>query len=363
MGQRGLRALRVGRMNVFFQGSLAARWMSGRQRMETLQSLGANVRPFCQSRWLDQAHPNALRRVLGRPCFKPEVVDSCNEAWLAAVTESRPEVVWCEWPKLIRSETIRAARAVLPDALFVAFYDDNPFGLRTSEDWQWQVFLDAIPDYDLHLVKRASDIAELQARGAAAAEIFVSGYFEPLFFPPALPGGSHYPLVFVGTPLDRRAEFLSKVVDAALPLHVFGNRWEREPLRRSNKALFHSAVLEKDYADVLRGARISLGLVSSSNLDEYSMRTFEIPACGSFLLAQRTRTHSELFAEGREAEFFDDANECIEKARFYLGRENLRREIAAGGLRRCVESGYGLRSRMQDALNKIENLRETPVYF
>src|SRR5262249_32018444 len=131
-----------------------------------------------------------------------------------------------------------------------------------------------------------------------------------------------------------------------------------------HKKHFREGVLGHVYANVLRESRVNLGFVSSSNLDEYTMRTFEIPACGAFMLAERTPTHLELFREGVEAEFFDSVSECAEKIRFYLRKEETRRRIADAGYRRCLADDYSLKGRMTEVLKKIESLVcEAPVHI
>ena len=86
------------------------------------------------------------------------------------------------------------------------------------------------------------------------------------------------------------------------------------------------------------------------------MRTFEIPACRGFLLAERTPLHQELFTEGKEAEFFSSTEECADKIRFYLSHESARAQIAQRGFQRCLDSDYSLRSSMAQALEQIESV-------
>ena len=93
------------------------------------------------------------------------------------------------------------------------------------------------------------------------------------------------------------------------------------------------------YRLALGGAKIALGLLRSANRDRHTMRTFEIPACGAFLCAQRTDEHEELFREGTEAVFFNDPDELKSQITRYLDDEDARTRIAAAGFR-AVTQGH-----------------------
>lgn len=358
-------------MKLLFLGSLSANWMSGWQRCETLRQLVTEVVPFCQNTFLALGQPSCWRRLCDGFEFDEEAVAGFNREWLQKICACRPDVAWLEWPKLLRGETVAAARKRLPHCQFVAFFDDNPFGARTDEEWQWRIFFEAIPEYDLHFVKRPCDIAELQQRGARRAELFMHGYFEPLFHPadaagmPSNEGGHNYDVTFVGTALDHRVPFIHQLMARErLPLIVFGHRWHRTLFYHFHRPHFRPAVLGKAYADVLRRSRVNLAFVSSSNRDEYTMRTFEIPACGGFMLAERTPAHQELFGEGEEVEFFSSVEECADKARFYIKNDAARQRVAQAGYDRCVEEDYSLKRRLRDALALIERpIHETTLHF
>jgi spore maturation protein CgeB len=159
----------------------------------------------------------------------------------------------------------------------------------------------------------------------------------------------------VGTPLDHRVSYVEFLLRAAhVPLHVYGNSWQRKLVYWQHRARFHNSVAGDAYASLLSASKICLGFVSSSNRDEYSMRTFEIPGSGSFLLAERSPTHEQLFAEGVEAEFFSSAEECANKSMFYLRNDAARQRIARAGYERCARSGYLLTDRIRAALEDLQ---------
>ncbi|HEX3406963.1 MAG TPA: glycosyltransferase, partial [Caulobacteraceae bacterium] len=111
-----------------------------------------------------------------------------------------------------------------------------------------------------------------------------------------------------------------------------------------------------DYARALTGARIGLGFLRKVCPDQHTTRTFEIPACGGMLLADRTDEHRAFFEEGREAEFFGSAAELVDKARFYAANEAARAKIAAAGRARCKSGGYAYIERLRPVIAAIERM-------
>jgi hypothetical protein len=111
-----------------------------------------------------------------------------------------------------------------------------------------------------------------------------------------------------------------------------------------------------DYALALSGSRIGLGFLRTVCADQHTTRTFEIPACGSMLLADRTDEHQAFFQEGTEAEFFGSEEELVDKVQFYCTRETSRARIAAAGRQRCIKSRYAYIHRLQDVLERLRPL-------
>jgi hypothetical protein len=349
-------------LKIFFSGGLGGPWMSGWQRCECLKNLGHEVIEFDQDHYVSRAsRRNPFMRLQGLLYDEP-VVDEFNRHILAKLAATRPDIAWLEWPLLLRRETLDEAVSLLPDCALVSFQDDNPFGSRPGEQRRWQYFLEAIPVFHSHFVKRPSDVCELKSRGAQHVELFRHGYLPSLFRPlpsSSIPTAFHQDVSFVGTPLDHRAAAISDLlVRMNAPLRVYGGRWNRTLVYYRRKASFRPPVLGEDYVRAICGSRICLGFVSSSNRDEYTMRTFEIPACQGFLLAERTPAHQELFVEGTEAEFFSSTDECADKIKFYLQKEPLRARIAERGRQRCIKSDYSLIRSVANALEQLQLLRK-----
>jgi spore maturation protein CgeB len=115
-------------------------------------------------------------------------------------------------------------------------------------------------------------------------------------------------------------------------------------------------VYENDYARALTGSNIGLGFLRKACPDQHTTRTFEIPACGSLLLADRTEEHQEFFEEGKEAEFFASCDELLDKVQFYCSNGSARKRVAEGGHRRCIKGTYAYVHRLSAALGALERI-------
>jgi len=122
------------------------------------------------------------------------------------------------------------------------------------------------------------------------------------------------------------------------------------------RAYFGGEVYGDDYAKALTGAKISLGFLRKVCPDQHTTRTFEIPACGSMLLSDRTEECMGFFAEGKEAEYFDTPDELVDKVKFFTTHEEARTRIAAAGLQRCIDGRYSYFERMKQAIAFLQDL-------
>jgi glycosyltransferase involved in cell wall biosynthesis len=64
---------------------------------------------------------------------------------------------------------------------------------------------------------------------------------------------------------------------------------------------------------------------------DINCRTFETLGCGTFLLTNRTPGVEDLFEHEKHLVYYEDINDCIDKARYYLRNDRVRNKIADAG--------------------------------
>jgi spore maturation protein CgeB len=313
-------------------------------RLWALQRLGHTVVPF---NLLDyRSHNQFLHKLEHRTQMGPNV-SRLNHDLLTLAQKEKPDIFWADKLLSLQPATLEKLRA--RGIAAVSYMIDNAFGPR--RDPGWRLYMQCIPLFDLHAVQRDSNLADYTAHGAQSV-IKIQTAFEPtVHFPP--PAG-FYPaqspdsvrtrgVSFIGTPYDMRAQFLMRLWrDFKVPIVVSGHEmWRKHLPPVVAAAIFTGGELfGAEYREAIWRSKINLSFLTHSNQDEFAHKSFEIAACGGFLLAERSPGHAARFIEDEEAVFFTGIDECAAKIHRYLRDAPARERIAAAGRARAVRDGY-----------------------
>ncbi len=164
-------------------------------------------------------------------------------------------------------------------------------------------------------------------------------------------------MVFLGTYIkgEHRDRFLKILVQSGLKLNFWGDRWDKSPLFPSLQPFFRGPGLSGiDYVKAINASKISLGLLSAGNRDEHTQRSFEIPAAGGLLCAQRTPLHEKFYEDWREAVFWDTAYDCAIKCHELLKNDQLRLNIRNSGFQRVHALKVGNEDVCRQILQTLE---------
>ncbi|HEX4581610.1 MAG TPA: glycosyltransferase [Acidobacteriaceae bacterium] len=305
-------------------------------------------------------------------------VTHLNHAILRSAKRERANILLCDKVLSLQPATLRKLRQ--SGVVTVDYVIDNPFGPR--RDPGWRLYRRTIPLFDLIGVQRDVSIADYRRKGAREVVRIRTSYEPTVHFPPPVAPAAVYQtgapaavfhsgwsdsdrdrnVSFIGTPYDNRGDFLTRLWRAGAPVDVSGSRphWQAAFPPDAFAAIFrHGELKGAAYREAIWRSRINLAFITHSNRDQVAHKSFEIAACGGFLLAERTPEHLACFREDEEAVFFSDFEECRAKIDRYLNNEPARARIAAAGQRRAQGSGYDNDSVLKGLLVRAAELLAT----
>lgn len=322
--------------------------------LEALRDMAA--RGECEYCFIDESNyiavqpslaERAARRLLGSP---PRGRGSLNHALLSRAAGFRPDLVLIGKGAYLAPQTLRAVRAST-GATVINWATDDPFNPADSS----RDLRRAIPNYDLYVCTKRAVMADVKRAGCRRVAYVRFGYKPEVHFP-EVPSTAEErarflcDVAFIGGCDRDRVPYFEALV-AALPhlrINFFGGYFDRYPHLRPH---WRGAATGRDFRLAIAGAKISLNIVRRANRDDHVMRTFEVPACGGFMLAERTPAHEEIFAEDREVAFFSFPDEMVAKVRLWLARDAERASAAAAAHRRITRGANTYADRLKEILS------------
>jgi glycosyltransferase involved in cell wall biosynthesis len=329
-------------------------------RLDALQDLEPDVHSFDVDNDLRWGGRQPLLRSIEDHLKLGPTYSGANRALLERARALRPDLVWIDKGDWVWSSSLRALRGL--GCFLVHHVTDSLFTRHARARLRRRLLRSTAPDYDVFFTTNMDDVARIAGREPPKTLLTHLGHdhrrFEPSPLPPELAERWNDELVFIGHFEPETEDGILALVDAGLPVRVYGHlAWFRSSRRDRLGDRLRGPLSKDDYVHALKGSKIGLCFVSTMNYNQTASRSFEITGCGSFLLAVRTPQHLEAFEEGVEAEFFGDHAELVEKARYYLQHDEERERIARAGLERNQASGYSW-----DALMKRDWPRVLELY-
>jgi spore maturation protein CgeB len=290
-----------------------------------------------------------LLRMLGR-IIKPINIALYNKAILQAVAQLQADVLLTVKGNAILPKTLKTlAQAGVKT---VNYYPDFRFSYADVNQSSFQY-------YDTFITTKSFQVATLKDMlGSEKVHFLHHGYCSDVHYPPIqnLLHQAEVPdVLYVGT-YTAHKERLFTALKKACPevrFKVFGNGWQKahnNPILQSSIA--NRPILGRNYAQLVNAAKINLaihmGPADKTGWEDYvSTRSFEIPACRGFMLHVDNPEIRTLYEIGQEIDVFKDANELVEKVKFYLSKPLLRQQMIEKAYERCVPA-YSYEQRAQE---------------
>lgn len=226
----------------------------------------------------------------------------------------------------------------------VMYYPDLHFDHRG-------VNKDSFKCYDLFVTTKTFQVPWLKERlETTIVEHVAHGYVDGIHVPVQLPlSDPSYmcDVLYAGNHSAYKQGWLSDLLKLcpSLDIRIIGNRWkEQASTLPVQKSCLLGERLGAGYARAIQSARINIALHFGASGSEWqdlvSTRTFEIPACGGFMLHIDNDEVREYFRPGTEIDVFSSPDELMDKITFYLSNPDVRKRMAVRAYERCVPA-YG----------------------
>lgn len=291
--------------------------------------------------------------LFGIPLRLPDLIE-VNKRILEKVKNNDYDIIWIDKGIIVFPETLKEIKKQSPETKIISYSPDN-MALRHNQSQQ---YLECIPLYDYIVTNKSYIIKNMKRLGAKKITFVNNSYSEDFHRPYELSEEERKELGgdvgFIGAWEEERCKCILYLVDHGVKVKVFGDaKWNKYANYSPNLTIMGRLLMNEDYCKSLRAFRISLCFLRKMNFDKQTTRSVEIPACGGFMMAERTDEHLSLFEEDKEAVYFSSNKELLEKCVYYLENEEARSKIAVAGRKRAVASGYSNESMVRNIINGI----------
>ena len=325
---------------------------TGRACTASLRRLGCDVSEVNIDHYVPQWRRKSSRAV-GR-LIHPIAQKEFNEALLHQAWQQMPAFFLAFKGPYVEAKTLRKMRE-----MGIRLYNYYP---DTSAFTHGRVLPRALPEYDCVFYTKPFWDADVRKRVSLKQSVFLAhGYDEELHTVLALTAQDRVQyecdVLVIGSHTPYKARFLRELLEQRpeLDLKIWGSRWETCGDELLLNRWQMGPLTGQSYSRALQAARINLSVLSgkvagASQGDNVSTRSFQIPACGGFMLHERNPEVLELYEEGKEIACFASAQEAAEKIDYYLAHTAEREAIAAAGHARAVPA-YSYTARMATLLD------------
>ena len=296
---------------------------------------------------------------LARRVLRPLIVRDFNETLARKAEELQPHILFVCKGAMVTPSAIQRAKAAgawvamwWPD---VSFFAHGPYIPRV------------VPHYDWIFTTKTFGLRDLETRFGVRSASFMPHAFHPEVHRKFRCDASDYEryacdVSFIGTWSPKKQALLEALTDRRpdIKLKIWGAQWDKAG-PKLKRWLVERETIGAEYAKAIRLSSINLGILSearpgASSGDLITARTFHIPACGGFMLHERSAEIGEYFVEGEDCALFGGAAEMIDKVSYFLAHPDERKAITEAGHVRCLASGNAVDDRVRTVLAKFEEL-------
>lgn len=327
---------------------------NGYAGMKALRRAGWSVQVVPEWESVPVRWESRTMRAIGR-ALRPLAVAEFNRRLLQQAERTLAEMLLVFKGTFVSGDALEKLHA--RGVRLVCFYPDVSF--RTHGRYLPY----ALPRYDWIFTTKSFGVHDLQSQLGVRHVSVVQHAFDPDLHRPTVPTPSDIErygcdVSFIGT-WSPKKENLLRQLHARLPklrMRIWGDQWTAQQRRRGLETVVEGRAVEgEEYVRAIAASKINLCILSeprvgSSAGDQITSRTFHIPACGGFMLHERTTELLDVLREPQEVASFADVDELVAQVETYLGDDAQRATMAARGQAR-VRSAHSWDHRIREILH------------
>jgi spore maturation protein CgeB len=332
--------------------------------VKAFNKLGYKTKYFYWYKYFYSSNPikNFCSRIQNKFILGP-IIEKINQDFYKLAINFKPQLIFIYRGTHIIPRAIEAIKLKIPNCKVFGYNNDNPFSTG-HPFWLWRYFIKCLPIYDLVFAYRLKNLKDFKKKKARHVALLRSWFDPEKNFAVNLSNKDQInyssDVVFVGHfESDGRLEYLEEVVKAGYSLKIFGPPYEWNKIILKSKHLKHlypvNLVWNINYNKAISGAKIALCFFSKLNDDSYTRRCFEIPAIGTMLFSEYSKDMCSLFDKGIEVDLFKSKKEFINKIKYYLENNSIRKKIANRGRKKVFSAHHDVFSRAKTIVSYYIN--------
>ena len=289
----------------------------------------------------------------GIPISLPDLCGA-NKQIIEKVRQNTYDLIWIDKGIIIKENTFKMIKCYARNAKIVGYSPDY----MCARHNQSKEFLASLKYYDTFVTTKSYSVEGLKKLGCKDV-YFVGNSYQDGFHRPYKLTSEEQDLYgcdvgFIGAWEAERSRSIVYLAQNGIQVKIWGSKeWEKVCAKQHNLIFAGRELRDESYCKAICGCKIALCFLRKMNLDLQTTRTVEIPACGCFMLAEKTIEHQAMFEEGKEAVFFENDEDLLEKCRYYLQHDDERQQIARAGYERCIKAGYSNDSRIKAIIEYV----------
>lgn len=284
------------------------------------------------------------------------------------VINEKPEILLIWLGTQILPSTLAKIRKQT-NTKIISYIHDDPFSHIYSRNspkhhkYYWRTLINGLKYYNLNCFSKELNVIESYNFGSKNSVVLRQFFTPSIHRPLKLTISDIYiyqcEVAFAGHyESDGRDIYIKYLVDNGIKVNLYGDsswdfidfsNWPKN-FKKMNR------MSGNEYTKALNGAVFCLCFMSKLNRDKYTTRCFEIPACASILVAERTKELENIYRENEEIILFNNKKELLHKIKYLLNNPTLIEKMKKLGYQKVYSNKDDVDSRTSKLIDLYKSI-------